>query len=151
MFLRLLPPMLCALPLPAMAQDVPCDLYSGAEACVPVLACVGDKGLWFDGRAYGSGPGRIEGVLSDGITCTGTWKARNIFGLGQSDLYCGDRRQARIFYTDRDGSTGTATGGGRSSRGEVIKAWAGDAIGTYLARKNGQESLPCAGGDIPLG
>jgi hypothetical protein len=143
MFLRLLPPLLMVFALPAVAQDVPCDLYNGDEVCVPVLACVEEKGLWFDGRAYGSREGRIEGEMSDGTICTGNWEVRGVLGIGRSDIVCDDGRRARIWYTYRDGRTGTAVGTGRSNLGERINAWSGTNVADYLAPNGAAQPLSC--------
>ncbi len=146
MFLRLLPPLLMVLAVPAAAQDVPCDLSGGAEVCVPVMGCVVGQGLWFEGRAYGTREGRIEAMRSDGTVCTGNWEVRGIFGMGRSDIFCDDGLRVRIWYSYLDGRTGTAIGTGRSNTGERIRAWAGANVLDYLAREGEAPQVSCKDG-----
>jgi hypothetical protein len=149
MFLRLVPPLLFASALPALAQEPPCTLQGGAEVCVPVLACVADTGLWIDGRAYGSRQGRIEAVMSDGTFCSGTWEVRGILGMGRSDIVCDDGRKARIWYTYLDGRTGTAVGTGRSNFGERINAWSGQNVLEYLGQGSDGRPASCENKPLP--
>jgi hypothetical protein len=143
-------PLSLLLASPALAESETCSLYDPPEPCVRVLACVGGDGLWFDGRAYGAREGRIEGQMSDGTICGGSWTVRNFMGIGRSDLNCDDGREARVYYTYRDRRTGTATGSGRSNFGESIKVWAGEEVLAYLAADGAPPLLPCRGGDVPL-
>ena len=143
MFLRALPPFLMLLSLPAVAQDASCSLTGGAETCVPVHACVVEKALWFEGSAYGSREGRIEGAMSDGTLCTGSWEVRGILGMGRSDIACDDGLKARIWYTYLDGRTGTAVGTGRSNTEERINAWSGANYRDYLRSQDKAPELSC--------
>ena len=106
--------------------------------CVRVVACIGDEGVWFNGRAFGRGEGTFSGTTSTGQMCEGTWMSCNAFGLGQADVMCGDGRQGRVFYTYQDEYTGTAVGQGAMHSGEKIKIWSGTNVLEYLRGDTGE-------------
>ncbi len=89
-----------------------CPMTADDANCVRVVACIGDEGVWFNGRAFGRGEGTFSGTTSMGLMCKGTWMSRNAFGLGQADVMCEDGRKGRVFYTYQDEYTGTAVGQG---------------------------------------
>jgi len=95
-----------------------CPMTADDANCVRVVACIGDEGVWFNGRAFGRGEGTFSGTTSTGLMCEGTWMSRNAFGLGQADVMCGDGRKGRVFYTYQDEYTGTAVGQGAMHSGE---------------------------------
>jgi hypothetical protein len=108
MFLRLLPPLLVTAS-PVFASDALCPLTDDGGNCVRILACIGDQGRWFHGRAFGRGEGALAGVISDGAQCTGDWTSSNALGAGQADVICDDGMTVRVIYY-QDAYTGSALG-----------------------------------------
>ena len=94
-----------------------CPMTADDANCVRVVACIGDEGVWFNGRAFGRGEGTFSGTTSTGLMCEGTWMSRNAFGLGQADVMCEYGRKGRVFYTYQDEYTGTAVGQGAMHSG----------------------------------
>ena len=74
-----------------------CPMTTDDSNWVRVVACLGDEGVWFNGRAFGRGEGTFSGTTSTGMMCEGMWMSRNAFGLGQADVMCGDGRNGRVF------------------------------------------------------
>jgi hypothetical protein len=145
MFARLLPAALFA--LPAAAQD--CVSTGEADNCVRVLACVGDDGLWFDGRAVGWDRGTIAGELSDGSVCTGTWRYTG--GItSETFVSCDNGMEAAVLAIAQDLATGTTIGEGRTKGGRRISAWSGKYVMDFLGA-GGRPELPCTNAPIPLG
>lgn len=130
-----------------------CPMTSDRQNCVRVLACIGDEGVWFNGRAFGRGEGTFSGTTSDGQQCAGTWVSRNFFGLGQADVTCENGQTGRVLYTYQDEHTGTAVGQGSMHSGEKIKIWSGTNVLEYLRGDTGERIayLPCSGGPILMG
>jgi len=120
--------------------------------CVRVVACVGEEGLWFNGRAFGRGAGDFSGALSDGTACTGTWMSRNFLGLGQADVACENGMTGRVYYTYQDSYTGTALGQGLANDGRRIRIWSGTNVLAYLRGQTGEPvaTLPCTPEGIPM-
>ncbi len=149
MFRHLLPAF-ALLALPAHADDTSlCPLTADQDNCVRILACIGDHGRWFHGRAFGRGSGDLIGEMSDGVTCTGDWTSRNPMGLGQADVACDDGTTGTVLYTYQDHWTGTTTGLGSLSNGSRIEAWSGLNVLDYLDSQTGRaRTLPCAAGDL---
>ena len=139
--------------LGATGQSKPqtCPLTQDSDNCVRVLACFGDQGVWFHGRAYGRGEGTIVGIRSDGVGCAGTWVARNVFGVGQADVICEDEDGATVIYTVHDDPTGTVVGHGRTLLGAPVKAWSGLYVLEYLTQDGTPAgTLPCGDTSIPM-
>lgn len=119
--------------------------------CTRIVACVGNQGVWFNGRGFGNGAGTFAGAMSDGSTCSGDWVARNAIGIGQASVTCTDGRKGTVYYTYQDPRTGTALGKGRMNTGEDIEIWTGRNVLAYLSAKTGQALiLPCSGGAVPI-
>ncbi|WP_305249204.1 hypothetical protein [Pseudotabrizicola sp.] len=97
MFLRLLPPLLVAA-TPVFAEVDLCPMTDDGANCVRILACIGEQGRWFHGRAFGRGEGTLAGVVNDGATCAGDWTSRNAFGTGQANVVCDDGMSATVIY-----------------------------------------------------
>lgn len=153
MFRCLLPVAICLLAGTAGAQtNTSCDLTTDQDNCNRVVACVGDDGLWFNGRAFGRGSGAFSGLLSDGTACHGTWTARNFLGLGQADVTCADGQRGRVFYTYQDEFTGTALGQGQMTDGRTIRMWSGTNVLGFLKGQTGAPvaTLPCTPSGIPM-
>ena len=150
---RLVLPVAIALGTSAAAQsDTACRLTDDSDNCNRVVACVGDQGRWFNGRAFGRGEGTFAGTINDGVTCDGTWMSRNWLGLGQADVTCSDGMSGRVYYTYQDPYTGTAIGKGRTTDGTVLQMWSGLNVLAYLRGDSGEPvaNLPCPNGDIPM-
>lgn len=156
-----MPPILSALTalvlmaLPARAEtpsDGLCPLADDSSSCSRILACIGQDGRWFHGRAFGRGAGRLTGKMDDGVTCTGDWVSRNAFGLGQADVTCSDGMTVTVYYYYQDPYTGTATGRGLASTGQVVQSWSGDHVLSYFANGKPLASarLRCGSHDIPI-
>lgn len=121
------------------------------DNCVRVLACVGDRGLWFDGQARGWDAGTLAGAISDGTGCAGTWNSQGFLGTGFAELTCEDGVKITAIYTAQDPETGTAIGSGRDSLGRAIQAWSGRHVLEFLSDQTGEPQLPCTAQAIPLG
>ena len=121
--------------------------------CDRVVACIGNEGAWFNGRAFGRGEGTFSGTTSTDLMCEGTWMSCNAFGLGQADVMCEDGSKGRVFYTYQDEYTGIAVGQGAMHSGEKIKIWSGKNVLEYLRGDTGEHIayLPCDGGAILMG
>ena len=110
-----------------------CPMTADDSNCVRVVACIGDEGVWFNGRAFGRGEGTFSGTTSTGLMCEGTWMSRNAVGLGQADVMCKDGRKGRVFYTYQDEYTHSGGSGRHTFLGKdqnlvrnkctVIFAW----------------------------
>lgn len=121
------------------------------ENCVRVLACVGDEGLWFDGQARGWEQGLIQGFISDGTPCAGTWNSNGFLGTGFADVTCQDDTTMRVIYHTQDGETGTVIGSGRDSQGRAIRAWSGLYVLDFLRGDGDTLELPCGPAPVPIG
>ena len=154
MFRRLLLPLACALApvAPVWAEASLCPMTDDQANCVRILACIGEQGRWFHGRALGRGQGTLAGVVNDGVHCAGTWTSRNAFGTGQANVVCDDGMEATVIYFYQDQYTGTAEGKGISNREEVVTAWSGENVLEYFRDGNptAQAMLKCGSFDIPL-
>lgn len=142
---------LCVSELSAQT-NTSCLMTEDQDNCVRVVACIGDDGQWFNGRAFGRGEGVFAGTVSDGTLCEGTWMEQNVFGLGQADVSCADGRQGAVFYTYQDSVTGTAVGHGVLNTGEAVQIWSGNNVLQYLKSQTGAQvaMLPCQAGLIPM-
>lgn len=153
MFRRLLPvfAMLCA--TAAAAEDkLPCDVTPDETSCSRNFACIGDKGRWYEGRAIGRGTGILDGRLSDGAKCSGTWTNSNAMGAGQADFACDDGTTGTVFYYLQDGVTGTAIGKGATNKGDHIDAWSGEHVLEFLRKgtTSAEAALKCGEVSIPV-
>ncbi|MBM9593618.1 hypothetical protein [Roseitranquillus sediminis] len=119
MIRRLLPAALGLLALPAAAQE--CPHTGGPDNCSRVLACVGDDGLWFDGRAIGWGHGTVAGELSDGTLCTGEWAYQSAI-TSRTYISCDNGMEAVVIAVSQDPPTATSIGEGQTSDGRRITA-----------------------------
>ena len=130
--------------------QAPCEMTDDKDNCVRVLACIGDEGRWFAGRASGRGKGELEGADSNGLRCRGEWTSRNWFGAGQARVECSDGSAGTVIYTYQDEYTGTATGSGRMSTGQTIQSWSGNHVPEFLTRETGRPALPCGSAPVPI-
>ncbi|MDT0682683.1 hypothetical protein RM543_08295 [Roseicyclus sp. F158] len=143
-----------AVPLPASAQmgaprpaQTPCLAATGEpENCVRILACIGDDGRWFDGRATGWNSGAVTGRTSDGVSCTGTWGIEPS-GIGRAELFCEDGTAASVLSRYQDYETGTTIGEGLTGEGETIRTWSGENVLDFLL-EDGTPTLPCGGDGV---
>ena len=99
------------------------------QNCVPVFACIepvaSSESLTFTGRAEGQVEGVITGQLSNGVSCTATWRQLNDGqGLVENGR-CEDGRQFEAKYSFFDTATNTLYGQGLTNLGERITAWSG--------------------------
>ena len=129
-----------------------CPMTADDANCVRVVPCIGNKGVWFHGRAFRRGE-EISRTTSTGLICERTWMSRNAFGLGQADVTCEDGRKGRVFYTYQDEYTGTAVGQRPMHSGEKIKIRSGTNVLEYLRGDTGERIayLPCDGGAMLMG
>ena len=149
MIRRILPVTICfAAPVAAeTCENVP---YS-QENCVRVLACIGDQGLYFDGEARGWDEGPASGVISNGVTCSGTWTADGPFGAGMGQMTCESGIDIGIIYHTQDNETGTVIGNGSDTLGRPIQIWSGQNILEFLTPDGAvSPRLPCLSGPIPM-
>lgn len=138
-------------PREARPVEAPCANTMRADNCSRVLACVGDDGLWLDGRADGWDQGTLSAELSDGTTCEGSWRVGGPMGLGTAEMTCSDGREGGVVYTAQDGLTGTGIASGAMSDGAAIRAWTGRNVLEFLTGEDGVPRLPCDAGAIPIG
>ncbi len=131
-----------------------CILKPGQEnSCTPLVACVGETGVYFTGRAFGWGEsGTLSGTTNAGYKCKGTWMHRNFFGAGQANLTCSNGLQAVVFYTSVDPETGTVVGHGYTNDRQKISAWSGHKIRQFIVNSAGDvdAKLMCGLVEIPL-
>lgn len=99
-------------------------------SCVRVLACIGEDGAWFEGRAFGWDNGTVSGRINTGVTCEGTWSTR--YSVGVSQLTCSDGTSIEVLYTNQDNATGTGIGHGQDSKGRAVQSWSGEHVLDYL-------------------
>ena len=52
-----------------------CPMTADDANCVRVVPCIGNKGVWFHGRAFRRGE-EISGTTSTGLICERTWMSR---------------------------------------------------------------------------
>lgn len=154
MFLRLLPAFaFFALTLPALSDTADqCELTDDQSDCVRILACIGDQGRWFNGRAFGRGAGSLAGEVNDGVTCTGNWVSANAAGYGQADVACDDGMTVTVLYFYQDSYTGTAIGRGLSNRDDQIEAWSGKNVLDYFrdGSPDAKAIMKCGDYGIPI-
>ena len=154
MFRRVfLPVVLTLLAQPAFAQEADlCPMTDAGGNCVRILACLGEDGRWFHGRAYGRGDGTLSGAANDGVACAGTWVSQNAEGQGQADVTCADGLQVTVLYDYQDVHTGTAVGQGIANTGDLVMVWSGDHVLTFF--QNGtveaEAMMRCGDHMIPL-
>jgi hypothetical protein len=154
MFARcLLPAAVLVFPFVAMAQgEAACDLTDDQTSCSRVLACFGDAGRWFEGRAFGRDTGTVAGVVNDGVSCFGTWATENGQGQGEARLTCDDGMEVTLLAVYQDYYSGTAIWTGRSADGIPVRAWSGLHVIDFLRRESDtpQAVLPCGTQEIPI-
>jgi hypothetical protein len=154
MFARLLlPAALLVLPVMGAAQpSAECPLTDDQTSCSRVLACFGEAGRWFEGRAVGRGLGSVAGTTNDGVTCTGVWTSENGEGQGEARASCDDGLSVTVITTYQDYYTGTAIGQGVASTGVPVTSWSGLHVLEFLSRESatGRPALPCGPADIPI-
>ncbi|RYH03970.1 hypothetical protein EU805_00945 [Salipiger sp. IMCC34102] len=145
MFRRLLPVAFGVCAGPIAAQDACENIPYDTANCVRTLACVGDDGLYFDGKARGWDRGTVAGRLSDGIACDGTWDSSRGDGIGTARLACTDGTELGVTYRTIDNETGTVIGDGADSTGRDIRAWSGAQVLRFLTPEGGVSAeLPCS-------
>jgi hypothetical protein len=158
MFARLLPAALLVAAPPVAAPPVaaqessgpPRELTGRPDSCTRVVACIGDDGVWFDGRGAGWNEGTLAGQLSTGATCTGSWActdattARTVFA-------CDDGTEGAALAVLQDPLTGTPIAEGTTTDGRAIVAWSGEHVLDVLRGPTGEPSLPCIPEGIPIG
>ena len=150
---RLLPAAMPVLLLAVAAGAEPlCDLTDDQTSCSRVLACFGTDGRWFEGRAFGRGTGTVAGMVSDGVSCSGTWTSGNGQGRGEAWVTCDDGMTVTVTTEYQDHYTGTAIGQGVANTGAVVKSWSGLHVADFLRREGNtpQAVLPCGPQDIPI-
>lgn len=126
------------------ARAAACGPADGPE-CVAVAACIGDSGLHFLGRATGAGRGTVEGRLSSGAGCRGTWEAARDGTTGNARFACDDGRRGQAGFVWQDPASGTTLGVGLTDAGEEIRLWSGRDLRAFLVRETGDPEgrMPC--------
>lgn len=154
MFYRALPvfALLCST-FPAFAGDpLPCEVTPDATSCSRIFACIGQSGLWFQGRAIGRGEGDLDGRLSDGTACTGTWTNANALGQPQADFSCENNTKGTVYYYHQDEYSGTALGRGLTEDGQSVEVWSGEHVTDFFRRNSptSEALMHCGDKDIPV-
>jgi hypothetical protein len=154
MFARhLLPAAVLVFPFAAMAQgEAACDLTDDQTSCSRVLACFGEAGRWFEGRAFGRETGTVAGVVNDGVSCFGTWATENGQGQGEARVTCDDGMNVTLLAVYQDYYSGTAIWTGISADSVQVRAWSGLHVIDFLRSQSGSSEalLPCGGQEIPI-
>lgn len=129
-----------------MALDPTCKRDEASpQSCIHVIACIGGSDV-FVGGSVGWDTGTLYGDLSTGATCTGNWNNAE----ARADFTCTDGQSGTVFYTLRDGPTGTAIGQGVTIAGRPIEAWSGENVSAYIRRETGEVTLTCGVTEIPM-
>ncbi|WP_420585694.1 hypothetical protein [Ruegeria sp.] len=121
---------------PKLPTDCVPDPSKGAN-CVPILACLGQDGVYFTGRAVGWNSGTFAGQSSAAFACFGEWLSQGSFGLGEAKITCDNALTGRAFFTYQHPETGTATGLGFLSNGEPFRVWTGFNVEQFLLNEYG--------------
>lgn len=138
---------------PVLSQDLGAcrNIPYKQSNCIRVLACLGDQGLWLDGKARGWDQGTVSLERSDQILCYGTWDSNGPLGTGRAEIACEDGSSGNIIYYNQDNVTGTVIGRGIDDQGRHIQVWSGENILQFLTAPGAYgPALPCVAGDIPL-
>lgn len=153
--LRTLVSMLIFFGFPSTAQtfvprtvEEPCVADGGPHNCVKNLACIGEHGRWFEGRAIGWNSGILLGRTSDGVSCNGNWRIDSS-GIGRAELACEDGTTAEVISEYQDYETGTTVGVGKTGNGEEIRSFSGRNVVGFL-KKEGVPILPCGDAGVEL-
>jgi hypothetical protein len=128
------------------------DIPDSRDSCSPLLACFGNSGEYFAGRALGRDEGTLAGVTNFGAISTGTWVSRNFIGTGEANFECDNGHWGKVIFHYRDGVSGTVKGFGFTNHGVSIRAWSGHYIQDFLDGQSGQvdNKLMCGEVEIPL-
>jgi hypothetical protein len=135
------------------AIDQSCDqTYQGRDTCSPIVACLGEAGIYFTGRAIGWNTGTFAGETNAGFTCFGQWQLKGFLGLGEATIECDNDLTGAIYFTYQDPETGTAIGIGRLSNGGTVQMWSGHNIRQFLKNESGEVNprLMCAEVEVPI-
>lgn len=137
----------------AAAAPVPDEnCVDSRDSCSPLLACFGNSGEYFAGRALGRDKGTLAGVTNFGAICTGSWVSRNFIGTGEANFECDNGHWGKVIFHYRDDESGTVKGFGLTNHGVSIRAWSGHYIQDCLDEQSGQlnNKLMCGDVKIPL-
>ena len=128
------------------------DIPDSRDSCSPLLACFGNSGEYFAGRALGRDKGTLAGVTNFGAICTGSWVSRNFIGTGEANFECDNGHWGKVIFHYRDDESGTVKGFGLTNHGVSIRAWSGHYIQDFLDEQSGQvnNKLMCGEVEIPL-
>ena len=140
-------------PFMAIAQGgADCDLTDDQTSCSRVLACFGEAGRWFEGRAFGRETGTVAGMVNDGVGCFGTWATENGQGQGEARVTCDDGMNVTLLARYQDYYSGTAIWTGISGAGVPVHAGSGLHVTDFLRSQSGSTEalLPCGGQEIPI-
>ena len=142
---------------PALAGpkvDPNCDQTNeGRATCAPLIACMGETGIYFTGRAIGWNSGTFAGETNAGFACFGEWTFKGFLGLGEAMIECDNGLTGVIYFTSQDAATGTAIGIGRLSNDATVQMWSGHNIRQFLKNESGdvEPRLMCADVEVPVG
>lgn len=151
MIRTVLPAIILLSPAMVSASGVCQNIPFSPDNCVRVLACIGDQGLTFDGQGRGWDTGTVTGMMSDGVTCNGTWTADGPLGTGIAGMTCSDGTSVDVLYYSQDNITGTAIGSGMDNKGRSVQVWTGENVLEFLTDDFASgPALPCIQGDIPI-
>ena len=134
--------------------DPNCDqTYEGRATCAPLIACMGETGIYFTGRAIGWNSGTFAGETNAGFACFGEWTFKGLLGLGEAVIECDNGLTGVIYFTAQDAETGTAIGIGRLSNDTKVQMWSGHNIRQFLKNESGEVEprLMCADVEVPVG
>jgi hypothetical protein len=148
MIARLLPPALAVLALPVFANP-DCENTGGPDSCSRVLACIGEDGVWFDGRSVGWNSGTLAGELNDGTICTGSW-AYTGPNVAEAHATCDHGLEIAVVAVAQDPPTGTTIAEGFTSDGRRVVAWTGNNVLEFLRGPRREPRLPCTGDPVPI-
>lgn len=141
---------LCSGPgVAAPKVDMTCvEDIGSTKSCAPMVGCVGRSGDYFTGRAIGWNEGTLEGQTRSGVMCSGGWEINQITGQGHAAFQCDNGTTGVATMTYQDMQTGTATGNGYTSDGDLLKIWSGHNIRQFLKDREGSVDGTLTCGDV---
>ncbi|GFE49252.1 hypothetical protein So717_10050 [Roseobacter cerasinus] len=145
---------LCAAPVGASPKvNMDCVEDIGAPGnCVPMVGCVGREGDYFTGRAIGWNKGTLDGQTRSGAMCSGGWEINEFTGQGHAAFECDNGTAGVATMTYQDMQTGTATGRGYTTDGDLLEIWSGHNIRRFLKDRDGsvEGNLTCGDVVVPV-
>ena len=129
------------------------DIPDSRDSCSPLLACFGNSGEYFAGRALGrddGDPGRRNQFWCRSARAHGSLAI--LSERAEANFECDNGHSGKVIFHYRDDVSGTVEGFGFTNHGVSVRAWSGHYIQDFLDEKSGpvDTSLMCGEVEIPL-